>query len=240
MKKCSNLCCTEIKNFSVGFAGHDILKDVNIHLHCGELTALIGPNGAGKSTLLKAILGEVRHGGELKFRDDKGNTVKPRIGYVPQNLTFEKNIPMSVSNLFETFGSGMFWRSGRKSKNYSAALESLKIVDGERLVSKKLGSLSGGQLQRVLLALAVTPLPNLLLLDEPVSGVDPGGLALFYELLLRLKKSHDVSIIIVSHDLKFVSKYADRVILLKNTIHYNGPPAGILNDEKKILDCFGG
>lgn len=240
MKKCRNFCCTEIKNFSVGFSGHYVLKDVNIHMHCGELTAVIGPNGAGKSTLLKAILGEVRHGGELKFCDDKGNTVTPRIGYVPQNLTFEKNIPMSVSDLFQAFGSGVLWHIGKKNKNYADALASLKIVDGEHLISKKLGSLSGGELQRVLLALAVTPQPNLLLLDEPVSGVDPGGLALFYELLLSLKKNHDLSIIIVSHDLKFVSKYADRVILLKNTIRYSGPPAGILNDEKKISDCFGG
>lgn len=240
LKECHNFCCTKIENFSVSFAGQNVLKNINIHLHCGELTAIIGPNGAGKSTLLKAILGEIRHGGKLKFCDDHGNIVTPRIGYVPQNLFIEKNMPMSVSNLFEAFGKSIFWNIGKKNKNYISALNSLKIVNSEHLISKRLGNLSGGELQRVLLALAITPIPNLLLLDEPVSGVDRCGLVLFYDLLLKLKKNHDISIIVVSHDLKFVSKYADRVVLLKNEIHYIGTPDNILNDEKKISDFFGG
>lgn len=98
---CNNFCCTKIDNFSVTIGNNEILKDVNLHIHCGELTSIIGPNGAGKSTLLKALLGEVKHTGNLTFTGQNDNTYhQPIIGYIPQYLTFDKNTPISVLDLF--------------------------------------------------------------------------------------------------------------------------------------------
>ena len=98
---CNNFCCTKIENFSVTIGNNEILKDVNLHIHCGELTSIIGPNGAGKSTLLKALLGEVKHSGNLNFIGQNDNKYhQPIIGYVPQYLTFDKDTPISVLDLF--------------------------------------------------------------------------------------------------------------------------------------------
>src|SRR5665647_146663 len=98
---CQRLCCTKIENFNVAIGKTQILEDVNIHIHCGELTALIGTNGAGKSTLLKAILGEVKHSGDLKYFDAKGvRSGHPTIGYVPQYLNFDLSTPTSVLDVF--------------------------------------------------------------------------------------------------------------------------------------------
>ena len=103
---CCGLCCTKIENFGVVIGSMTILENVNIHIHCGELTAIIGPNGAGKSTLLKAILGEVPHTGELKYLDSGGGmSGKPLIGYVPQQPSFDPGTPASVLDLFIAAGS---------------------------------------------------------------------------------------------------------------------------------------
>src|SRR5665647_2041632 len=99
--QCSGLCCTRVENFNVNFGNTKVLEDVNLHIHCGELTAIIGPNGGGKSTLLKAMLGDVKHSGQLKFFDAKGkHSGHPVIGYVPQNLHFDAGTPTSVLDLF--------------------------------------------------------------------------------------------------------------------------------------------
>ena len=233
------LCCTKIKNFNVTFGKTEILKDVNLHIHCGELTALIGPNGAGKSTLLKAILREIKHSGEMEFLDMKGkHTGKPLIGYVPQRLDFDKSSPISVLDLFTACLSNIpVWiiKLGKVRKQIH---ETLKIVQGEHLIDKKLGNLSGGELQRVLLALALTPMPDLLLLDEPVSGIDQSGLELFYYIVSQLRQNFDMSIILVSHDLNLVSQYADRVVLLNKTVQISGKPEEVLNSDK-LAEAFG-
>ncbi len=231
--KCSKLCCTKIENFAVTFGKNHIFHDVNIHIHCGELTALIGPNGAGKSTLLKAILGEVQHSGSLHYFDAKGkHTGNPVIGYVPQYLNFDLSTPTSVFDLFRaSLTNRPAWFGSRKAER-TEVLHSLKKVKAEHLIERRLGALSGGELQRVLLALALNPLPDLLLLDEPVSGVDQNGLEVFYQIVSNLRKSHDLAIILISHDLNLVEKHADRVILLDKTVICNGKPQEVFNDSK--------
>lgn len=235
---CNNFCCTKIENFSVTLGNNNILKNVNLHLHCGELTSIIGPNGAGKSTLLKALLGEVPHKGDLHFigeNDSKFNA--PIIGYVPQHLSFDSNSPITVLDLFVACKATtpLFFKSKKKIK--SEVLDSLSAVKAPHLIDRRLGALSGGELQRVLLALALNPIPNILLLDEPVSGVDQNGLELFYELLLNIKKHYDLSIILVSHDLDLVAKYSDRVALVNGTILCSGSPKQVFNnpETKKIF-----
>lgn len=231
--QCSKLCCTKIEGFGVTIGKTEIFKDVNLHIHCGELTALIGPNGAGKSTLLKSILGEVSHTGKLNYFDAKGeHTGSPVIGYVPQYLNFDLSTPTSVMDLFMScLTNSPAWLCSSK-KLRARVLESLKRVKAEHLINRRIGALSGGELQRVLLALALDPVPDLLLLDEPVSGVDQNGLELFYEIVSDLRESNDLAIILISHDLSLVAKHADRVVLLNKTVVCNGSPEVVFNDEE--------
>lgn len=233
------LCCTKVEHFGVKFGAKEILKDVNLHVHCGELTALIGPNGAGKSTLLKAILGEIPHSGALKYLDasDK-NTIQPVIGYVPQHLDFDAGSPISVLDLFAAGSSRWpaFWTHTKELK--ASALESLGRVQAGHLINRQLGKLSGGELQRVLLAMALTPIPDLLLLDEPVSGVDQRGMAIFYEMVSDLRHRYDLSIILVSHDLQLMAKYADRIVYLDQTVQCSGAPAEVFNNPH-VTEAFG-
>ncbi|NLV35492.1 MAG: metal ABC transporter ATP-binding protein [Clostridiaceae bacterium] len=231
--ECCGLCCTKIEGFGVTKGQISILEDVNIHIHCGELTAIIGPNGAGKSTLLKALLGEVAHTGELRYLDSKGDcSIRPVIGYVPQQLSFDPGTPASVLDLFIACSSKMpAWLFKPKSVK-ERALSNLEKVKAEHLLDRRLGALSGGEIQRVMLALALNPVPNLLLLDEPVSGIDQGGLAIFYDIVSELRRNYDLSIILVSHDFDMVEKYADRVVLLNKTVISTGTPRKVLSDER--------
>lgn len=234
------LCCTKIQNFGVTRNKVEILKNVDLHIHCGDLTAIIGPNGAGKSTLLKALLGEIPHSGELIFLDAKNErTGRPLIGYVPQKLDFDYSSPMSVFDLFASAHTGIpVWFTHSKRLRQSVQ-ESLKKVQVDHLIDRRLGALSGGEIQRVLLALALDPIPDLLLMDEPVSGIDQNGLQMFYETVSELRRNYDLSIILVSHDLNLVAQYADRVVFLNNkTIESCGTPQEVFNNVK-VIDTFG-
>lgn len=224
-KKACGLCCTRIENFSVKIGNHVVLNNINLHIHCGNLTALIGPNGAGKSTLLKAILGDVQHEGRMKFLDNKNvHTNNPLIGYVPQYLNFDKDSPITVMDLFTASTTTTPVWLFHPANIRKEALVSLAKAGAEHLADRMLGQLSGGELQRVLLALAIHPVPDLLLLDEPVSGVDQKGMAQFYDLVSEIRKQYDLSIILVSHDLELVARYADRVVFLNGTIEASGTP----------------
>jgi zinc transport system ATP-binding protein len=207
-----------------------ILENITLHLHCGELTTLVGPNGAGKSMLLKAILGEVRHEGAIHFLPVAGHGREdaPVIGYLPQQLDFDRDSPVNVHDLFATAVSRWpvaLWYSRRTRR---AGLESLRYVEAGHLIDRRLGQLSGGELQRVLLALSLTPVPNLLLLDEPVSGVDVAGRELFYRTVSDLRRRFDLSILMVSHDLAGVTPVSDRIVFLNRRIVCMGRPAEVL------------
>lgn len=230
---CTKLCCTKIEDFSVRVGSVEIFSHVNLHVHCGQLTALIGPNGAGKSTLLHAILGEMPHTGELHYVDAKGkHTGHPVIGYVPQYLRFDVSSPTSVLDLFQAcLSKRPVWLCSDKYLR-SRVLNNLIRVKAEYLIDRRLGALSGGELQRVLLALALDPLPDLLLLDEPVSGVDQNGLELFYDIVSNLRQKEDMAIILISHDLNLVARYADQVVLLNKQVITSGTPEEVFHDER--------
>lgn len=232
------LCCTKLKNFGVTIGKTEILHEINLHIHCGELTALIGPNGAGKTTLLRAILGEIGHTGELSFLDAEDCPREPVVGYVPQRLDYDPGAPVSVIDLFSaclSFRPVCFGHSRRLRERVAASLETVRA---SYLLDKRLGDLSGGELQRVLLAMALDPDPDLLLLDEPVSGIDTQGKDLFYDLVSELRKKFDLSIILVSHDWQQISRYADRIILLNRTVQHCGTPQEVFANEK-LLRAYG-
>lgn len=227
-------CCTKIERLNVNFGAISILKDVDLHVNCGELIAIVGPNGAGKTTLLRAMLGEIPYTGKIDFQVKGVPNRRPRIGYVPQKLNYDLDSPISVLDLIASaIGKDPVWL-GIKSSLKKKIRESLESVSAGHLLNKRIGELSGGELQRVLLAMAMTPEPDLLLLDEPMSGVDAKGLALFYEIAGSLRKSKDVTIMLVTHDLVGVAPHADRMVLLNNSIIASGRPQEVLSDERLV------
>jgi len=239
---CHEHChCIKINDLSVSFGDEKVLDDVSLHMHCGELTVIIGQNGAGKSTLLRAILGQIPHEGNIEFKETKTGNISNvmKIGYVPQTLNIERELPMTVYDLFATFISKYPVWLPKNRKLYAKIREQLKLFSVEDCIDKQVGKLSGGQLQRVMLSIAVTPMPNLLILDEPVSGIDENGVRDFYRLVDEMKHKHDLAVLLVSHDLELVRKYADKVVLLDNTILCQGTPSEVFENDsfKKV---FGG
>lgn len=233
------LHCIKMEDIGVYAGKTPIIEHVNVHIHCGKLTAVIGRNGAGKSTLIKAILGEVEHEGTIEFRDMKENKVrKLKIGYVPQHLNVKKDAPVSVYDLFASCISNAPVFLCRRKALYDKIVSRLALFEAENLIDKRLGDLSGGELQRVLLSIACTPVPNLLLLDEPVSGVDRKGMELFYRTIHNLKEKYDLSVILVSHDLTLVKEYADSVILLDKTVLKEGSPEAVMESDE-FHEIFG-
>lgn len=222
--KCG-LHCIKAENISVKIGNDEIIKNVNIHIHCGQLTVIIGRNGAGKSTLLKALLGEVKHTGKIEIYDKKENKYeKLKIGYVPQSMNIERHMPTTVYDLIAGIISNKPIWLKKDKKIYEKIKEHLKVFEADLLIDKSIGDLSGGELQRVLLSIATLSNPNLLILDEPVSGIDKNGIRLFFDLINKQKTEHDMAIILVSHDLDMVRKYADKVILLDKTVIKQGTP----------------
>lgn len=224
-------CCTKINNITVKTPNTVILDNVSLHLHCGELTVIVGKNGAGKSTLLKAIIGERKHSGNIEFSSKHNNSKKLTIGYVPQKLDIE-NSPISVYDLICSCTSNTPTFLIKSKKQYSIIKEHLKEMEAEELIDKKVSSLSGGELQKVLIAIATLPYPELLVLDEPVSGIDAKGKDIFYNLIDKIKEKHDVAILMVSHDFDKLKKHADKVVLLNKKVLNIGTPEEVLASQE--------
>ena len=222
----------KLNNLSVTIGRDQILENINLNIKCGTLTAIIGHNGAGKSTLIKAILGDVPTEGDIEFKSVRnGAMLDMKIGYVPQSLAIDRDTPMSVQDMIISYGFHYPVFLPVTKKLREKVLEILSPLSAEELIDKTIGTLYGGELQRVLLSLALMDEPNLLLLDEPVSGVDVGGVEQFYSIVDGLKSQRDLAIILVSHDLEYVKKYADKVVLLDKTVVLEGTPGLVFNSE---------
>ena len=233
------LCSIEMKNISV-ISGEDTLLDnVNLPFHCGELTALIWKNGAGKTTLLKTLLGERHYKGKISFTDHHGTVLPvPKIGYVPQHLDFDKSMPVSVADFIAAAKGGNAVWFGKNKKMKESIQKMLDDMECGYLADRRLGALSGGELQRVLLALATDPVPDLLVLDEPVSGVDVAGLDLFYKRIMELRDEQHMAVLLVSHDLGLIRKYADKVVLLDKTVVAEGEADDVFKTDA-FKEAFG-
>ena len=229
---CHDSCCLKVQNVSVKIGGDRILRDVNLHVHCGQLVALIGPNGAGKSTLLKTLLGEQEFDGNIIFSVPGSRRAKARIGYVPQSPNFDPGDPVSVADLFCCCLSRRPAFLGCGKSDRELILECLERVHGEDLIDKRVGTLSGGELQRVLLALALEPMPNILILDEPLSGVDIEGQTGLMDMLDEIRREYDLSILMTTHDFSMLPRYADRVVLIDHEVKCLGTPAEVLDSDE--------
>jgi len=234
---CRGACCLKIEDLSVRFGSETVLEHVNLHVHCGQLVALIGPNGAGKSTLIRAILGQREYEGRILFSPAGGGTEKLRIGYVPQSPGFDCGDPISVLDLFACALSHRpaFLPVSRAFRQ--RVLDCLTRVHGEALIDKRVGDLSGGEVQRVLLALALEPMPHILILDEPLSGVDVEGMDRLMQMLDEIRKKYDLSILMTTHDFSMLERYCDRVVLISHKVMKKGTPLEVLSSDE-FLDAF--
>ncbi len=225
------------EDITVTLEGVSILEQVSARVPRGGCTAVVGPNGAGKTTLLMALLGEVPYQGQIHLlcRAEGGCG---RIGYVPQRLMFDRAMPLSVIE-FLAMGSQRLplWFGVRKAKR-DQALALLESVKAAHLAERRLGALSGGELQRVLLALALQQDPDLLVLDEPAAGVDLQGGQVFCEVLENLRRERAFTQLMVSHDLGTVTHHATHVIGLNRRVMAQGPPREVLTNQS-LLAVFG-
>ena len=235
---CADSCCLRIRDLGVTVGSQTILSDINMHIHCGDLVALIGPNGAGKSTLIKAVLGQQEYNGVISFSSPgMRHTKPPRIGYVPQSPAFDPGECVSVADLFACCMTRRPAFLGLGHSMEETVLRALKRVHGADLIHKQIGTLSGGELQRVLLALALEPVPNILILDEPLSGVDAEGMHILMDMLDELRKTYDLSILMTTHDFSMLEQYADQAILINGTILHQGSPKEVLASSE-FLNLF--
>jgi len=218
------------KGVTVKIGGISILEDVTAVVPKGSCTAIIGPNGAGKTTLLLALLGELQYKGEIHTSCGVNKNCL-RIGYVPQRLTFDRGIPITVTE-FLVLGvqkKPLWLGVGAKLRKHAEDI--LLSVNADHLADRRLGALSGGEMQRVLLALALQQEPELLVLDEPAAGMDLQGGQIICELLDRLRKDRGFTQLMVSHDLATVTHHATHVICLNRRVAAEGPPHKALTTE---------
>lgn len=199
--------------------GNAILRDVAFDVEKGESVAVIGPNGSGKTVLLKSLLGLVPHQGDVSW--GAGVT----IGYVPQKIDADRSVPLSVRDLLQAKARVL----GAASRSLDEAISRAGLTAD--VLSTPIGILSGGQFQRALIAFALLGRPDVLLLDEPTASIDEPGEEQVYELIARLQRQEGVSVIVASHDLSFVYRYANRVLCLNHRALCYGPPRGVITTE---------
>jgi zinc transport system ATP-binding protein len=209
-----------VDRLSVAAGGMRIIDNVSLAIFPREIVVLIGPNGSGKTTLLKALLGLVRSEGKVVRRSGL------KIGYVPQQFTRDLSLPITVDGFLGLFAN---------PKARAAALERVDIAHTK---NRQLVSLSGGELARVLLARALAVAPQLLVLDEPLAGVDIAGEAALYHLIAEIRDELGCGILLVSHDLHVVMAQANRVICLNRHICCEGHPEAVMRDPA-FLELFG-
>ena len=220
----------EINNLTVHYPDVKALDDVSFVVNEGDFLGIIGPNGAGKSTLFDCMLGlNTKYKGTIKFfgediRNSK-NYLKG-IGYVPQKPIFEKNFPVTVNDVVR-----MGLRNESDKEKIDKILQQLWIHE---LSNRRIGELSGGQQQRVFIAKALVHNPKVLILDEPVTGIDQQSIELFYSILRELNSKQKITIIWSSHDLDAVNKLANHVACLNRTLFFHGESEKFFSDDKLV------
>ncbi|GIW80213.1 MAG: manganese transporter [Gemmatales bacterium] len=223
-----------IEDLHVELGGVRILKGVHASIGRGKITALIGLNGSGKTTLLRALLKEIPYTGTITFHcgHDHSQPTPHHVGYVPQKLQIDARLPLTVCDLMALTLQRRPLFLGISAKVRQTIDQLLKNVGAGALVDHPVEKLSGGELQRVLLALALHPEPELLLLDEPAAGIDFKDQEAFYQQIASLNERTGVTILLVSHELTVVTQFAHHVLCLKDgRIQCQGPPQQVLTGE---------
>lgn len=223
-----NKTILEVKNLTVEFDGRSILSDVSFEVKKGEIFVIIGPNGAGKTVLFRALLGLIPYRGEIKWKENI------RIGYVPQRFNITKDFPLTV---------GEFLQLSPPENKLAELFHILEFVGfkgdehhlEQHILNQKMGALSSGELQRVLIAVALLDKPQVLLFDEPTSGIDIASEEIIYGRLKETNKKENLTLLLISHDLSVVHRWAMNVLCLNGKVIGIHPPhkaieSGILNE----------
>ena len=209
----------EVLHLSAILEGRSVLEDVSFSVNRGLSLAIVGPNGAGKTTLLRALLGRVPYAGTVRWAEPV------RIGYVPQKLV-ETDIPLSVREFLEMKCPG----------EYAECLASVGLTPA--LLAKSIGTLSGGELQRVLIAWAIVDRPQVLLFDEPTSNVDAGSQEAILQTLRAIQQEQGITLLLVTHDFHVVHHFADRALVLHRRVLFEGSAERLLADPGAIAEGF--
>jgi zinc transport system ATP-binding protein len=210
----------EVSHLSVRFAATRVLTDLNFRLARGTALAVIGPNGAGKTVLFRALIGAIPYQGQIRWASGV------RIGYVPQKLDLERDVPMTGLDFLRA-------RAALAHEAAAAIARALELVGISRPVAEQpIGTLSGGQFQRLLVAFSLIGNPDVLLLDEPTAGVDEPGQERLNELMARLQREQRLTVLFISHELSVVFRYATTVLCLNRAQACLGPPKTVLTPEQ--------
>jgi zinc transport system ATP-binding protein len=209
----------EVKNAGVSFDDGPVVRGVSFALEEGESLAIIGPNGAGKTVFLRALLGSAPHEGDIVWAK------QAKIGYVPQKIDADRHLPINFKNLLTAKAHVI----GATAKNMEDTVKAVGL--DHRIMTTPVGHLSGGQFQRALIAFALLGKPNVLILDEPTASIDKPGEERMYELVHRLQDEYGITVILVSHDLSFVYRYATKVLAINKDEVCFGPPEDALTSE---------
>ena len=228
----------KVENLGVKFDGDQVLRGLDFSVNKGEVLAIVGPNGAGKSVLFRALLGLIPYSGKMEWAKNL------KISYVPQKFSIDRELPLSTEEFLKF-----------KKKDDASIMQVLKSVGigsehkddpdhqlrhlKQHVLSQRLGWLSGGQIQRVLIAWALLDNPDVLLFDEPTAGVDIGGEETIYNLLRKLHQEHKMTILLISHDLNIVYKYANNDLCINKEMICHGAPATVL-DPTSLAKLYGG
>lgn len=210
----------EVERLSVRLGGTEVLRELTFSVRKGSALAVIGPNGAGKTVLFRALIGALPHGGVVRWAPGT------RIGYVPQKLDIERDLPVTGRDFLRAKAEV----SGARGTDLLHALELVNLPPSA--ADQPIGAFSGGQFQRLLLALALMGKPNVLLFDEPTAGVDEPGEERLYEMIHRLQEAERLTLLLISHELSVVYRYATNVLCLSRELPCLGPPEEILTPER--------
>ena len=221
----NNNSILKVENLNVKLNGEKIIEDLSFEVKEGETLAILGPNGAGKTVLFRTLLGFLPFEGEIQWK------LGLKISYVPAGLPSSKDIPLTVKEFFDL----------KKSSQKEAVIEALSVVGlkNPEVLGKQVSFLSTGQFQRLLVAWGLYDNPQVLLFDEPMTGIDIGGQESVYNLLEKLKKERDLTILFVTHELSIVYKLADKVLCLSKRMLCHGLPKEILTPER-ISELYSG
>lgn len=222
----------EVNNLSVLFEDHVALSDLSMQIPHNAFVAIVGPNGAGKSTFLKVLLGLVKpSSGQVKLFGKTPHQVDPNIiGYVPQFKTMDRTFPaVSIELVYTGLSRNWPWRLSKDARN--KACQALEQVGAAHLATRPIGKLSGGELQRVCLARSIVRQPELLMLDEPATGIDTIGEEDMYRMLEAYQNQSGATIIMITHDWHAVTHHADYVLLLNRKQVSFGAPGNALQED---------
>jgi len=219
----------EARDVSFAYGRTAVLQDVDLAIRAGEFVALVGPNGSGKSTLLRVLLGRLEPtAGTVRLFGVPADRFadRARLGYVPQRPVLDSEVPATLEEIVSAgrLARRGWWRPLRQ-QDRDAVGHALTSVGLDAMASRPLNELSGGQQQRAFIARAFASEPDLLLLDEPIAGVDAGSQRRFRDSVTHLIHDHGAGVLLVSHELSAVAPELDRVVVLKNRVLFDGPPA---------------